>query len=111
MMCESQTSEEHEPFKVVMSKDGGADEVRMQHTTSGVIHVLGVRQDVGVSRKFDCGRGPTHKHVVLRGRSPKGARKCVGCFPNTPRLRTLDQVSDLLGARAKARGAKAQKTE
>ena len=87
------------------------DEVRMQHSTSGVIHVIRGRHDSGESRKFDCGRGPTHKHVVLRGRSPRRARKCLGCFLNAPRLRTVDQVSDLLEARAKARGVKAQKTE
>ena len=109
--CESQTSEEQEVFHAVVAEERSSDEVRMQHSTSGVIHAIRVRHDRGESRKFDCGRRPTHKHVVLRGRSPKGARKCLGCFPDAPRLRTVDQVSDLLEARAKARGGKAQKTE
>ena len=98
--CESEESVEQDDR--LFHLPSGLQQIRMQHTSSGVIHRV-AESDESDSQRFACGRGPTQKHFLIRGQSPRGARRCAGCYPDIPRLKSVEQVCDMMDERAKAR--------
>ena len=76
--CESEESVEQDDRLFLLPP--GLQQIRVQHTSSGVIHRV-AESDGSDSQKFACGRGPTQKHFLIRWQSPRGAAQVCRMLP------------------------------